>query len=202
MIRHILYAFCSWSDKTALGEGIRNSVWLFPAVEIFHLLGLGDSRRHHAPVEHAPLGVPILREEPLPNLARDLWKMMVGALAVMLVSGYALFSSEALKDFFNWGFRLKMASLFLAIIFTFTIQRKIILADDGSVSPLLRKLTAIVSLLLWLTVGLGGRSIGHHRLPHSRRVTHISGSVLGGRRIAAMCLAFCQGIPSAFAESL
>jgi hypothetical protein len=161
MIRHIVFSFCSWSDKTPLGEAIRNSVWLFPTVEIFHLLGLGLLGGIVLVWNMRLLGVPILREESLPDLARDLWKMMIGALAVMLVSGYALFSSEALKDFFNWGFRLKMAALFLAIVFTFTIHRKITLADEGSVSPWLQKLTAIVSLLLWITVGLGGRSIGY-----------------------------------------
>lgn len=161
MIGHILYAFCAWSDKTFIGEGIRNSVWLFPTVEIFHLLGLGILGGIILLWNMRLLGVPILREEPLPNLVRDLWRMMIGSLSVMIISGYSLFSSEALKDFFNWGFRLKMASLFLAIIFTFTIYRKVTLADEGSISPLWRRLTAIVSLLLWLTVGLGGRSIGY-----------------------------------------
>lgn len=161
MIRHILYAFCSWSDKTALGEAIRNSVWLFPAVEIFHLLGLGILGGIVLLWNMRLLGVPILRDEALRDLAQDLWKPMIGALSVMLISGYALFSSEAMKDFFNWGFRVKMASLLLAIIFTFTIHRKITLADEGSVSPVWQKLTAVVSLLLWLTVGLGGRSIGY-----------------------------------------
>jgi hypothetical protein len=79
----------------------------------------------------------------------------------MIVTGYSLFTSEALKDFFNWGFRVKMTSLLLALIFTFTVHRKVTLADEGSISPLWRKVTAIVSLVLWLTVGLGGRSIGY-----------------------------------------
>jgi hypothetical protein len=160
-IRSILFSFCNWSDTTIVGDGIRNSVWLFPAVEIFHLLGLGVLGGIVLLLNFRLLGVPFFREEPLPALARDVWPLEVGSLVVMLASGYALFSSEALKDFFNWGFRLKMGSLLLAILFTFTIHRKVTLAEEGSISPLWRWTTAIVSLVLWLTVGLGGRSIGY-----------------------------------------
>jgi hypothetical protein len=161
MIRHFFYSFCSWSDHTFIAENIRNSVWLFPAVEIFHLLGLGILGGIVLLWNMRLLGVPILREESLPNLVRALWPLMIGSLIVTIISGYALFSSEAMKDFFNWGFRLKMSALLLAIIFTFTIHRRIASAGDGVISPLGRKSAAVLSLLLWLTVGLGGRSIGY-----------------------------------------
>jgi hypothetical protein len=161
MIRHFFYSFCTWSDHTALAESIRHSVWLFPAVEIFHLLGLGILGGIILLWNFRLLGVPILQEESLPDLVRSLWPLMMGSLIVMLISGYALFSSEAMKDFFNWGFRLKMGALLLAMIFTFTIHRRIASSNEGVVSPLGRKSAAIMSLLLWLTVGLGGRSIGY-----------------------------------------
>jgi putative flippase GtrA len=79
----------------------------------------------------------------------------------MLVSGFLLFSTEAVKMYGNWGFQFKMTSLLLAIIFTFTIHRRITLSDEGSIRPVWRKLAAVVSLLLWAGVGLGGRSIGY-----------------------------------------
>jgi hypothetical protein len=54
-----------------------------------------------------------------------------------------------------------MFFLFLALIFTFTIHRKVATSEEGRISPALRKVAAIVSLLLWAGVGLGGRSIGY-----------------------------------------
>src|SRR5260370_7150892 len=36
-----LLPFFQWCYSTAIGEGIRNSTWLFPVIEAFHLLGLG-----------------------------------------------------------------------------------------------------------------------------------------------------------------
>jgi hypothetical protein len=61
----------------------------------------------------------------------------------------------------NAGFRFKMFFLLLALIFTFTIHRKVATSEEGRISPALRKVAAIVSLLLWAGVGLGGRSIGY-----------------------------------------
>ena len=107
------------------------------------------------------LGVPFFVEEQLSVLARSTWKPLLASIVVVLASGYALFSSEAMKDFFNWGFRVKMGSLLLALIFTFTIHRRIALSGDETRSPLWSKVAAVVSLLLWLCVGLGGRSIGY-----------------------------------------
>jgi hypothetical protein len=47
----------------------------------------------------------------------------------------------------------------LAVLFTLTVQRKVIGAQHAGAG--LRCSTAIVSLLLWLGVGLGGRAIGY-----------------------------------------
>ena len=53
-----------------------------------------------------------------------------------------------------------MASLFLAIVFTFTVQRKAVMADENRLAPLWSKVVAVVSVLLWSGVGIGGRWIG------------------------------------------
>jgi len=32
--------FCRWLEQTSVGAGIRESLWLFPAIETLHLLGM------------------------------------------------------------------------------------------------------------------------------------------------------------------
>jgi hypothetical protein len=155
---HVL-AFCRWCNGSFFGRGIRDSVWLFPFVEIFHLLALGL------------LGACILilnlrlldwafRDEPAAQLARDVRPFLLGSLGVMLASGFLLFSTEAVKMYGNWAFQLKMSALVLAIVFTFTIHRHVMLSETN-LPRTWRTLTASVSLLLWLGVGLGGRAIGY-----------------------------------------
>ena len=65
--------------------------------------------------------------------------------------------------YFNLAFRLKMAFLIPAILFTFTLYRKATFSEGTSISPLRLKLVALLSLLLWSSVALGGRAIGYTR---------------------------------------
>ncbi len=93
------------------------------------------------------------------ELARELQPWMLGSVVVMLLSGFLLFSTEAVKMYGNWAFQLKMLFLALALLFTLTIYRQVIDAQRAPAG--LRALTALISLLLWLGVGLGGRAIGY-----------------------------------------
>jgi hypothetical protein len=53
-----------------------------------------------------------------------------------------------------------MTFLPFAIAFTFTIRRKVTMADEQKIRPVWSKLVAIVSVALWSGVGIGGRWIG------------------------------------------
>lgn len=79
----------------------------------------------------------------------------------MLLSGFLLFSTEAVKMYGNWAFRWKMIFLLSAILFTFTIHRKVVMSDESRVGRASRVLVALISLALWAGVGLGGRAIGY-----------------------------------------
>ena len=81
------------------------------------------------------------------------------SLVVILSSGVLLFLSEAMKCYASKPFQVKMMFLFAALIFHFTIHRKVTKTDrdPGLFSGLF---VGVVSLFLWLGVGLGGRAIG------------------------------------------
>ncbi len=78
----------------------------------------------------------------------------------MLVTGLALFVSEAIKCYYSTPFWVKMTSLALAILFTFTIKRRVTLTENGTTRAATLRLVALVSLALWFGVGAGGRWIG------------------------------------------
>ncbi len=156
----LLMAFCQWCDNSFFGHGVRNSVWLFPFVEIFHLLALGVLGGTILTVNLRLLGIRF-RDEPVAELAREVQPWMIGSLAVMLVSGFFLFSSESVKMYGNAAFRAKMVSLILAILFTCTLYRKVTRSGEAEMSPVWHKVAALVSLVLWAGVGLAGRAIGY-----------------------------------------
>jgi hypothetical protein len=98
------------------------------------------------------------RTDSVSALARDLRPWIVGSIVVMVISGFLLFSTEAVKMYGNWAFQLKMTFLLLSILFTFTIHRQVTSRDDATAAA--RWTAAIVSTVLWTTVGLGGRALG------------------------------------------
>jgi hypothetical protein len=158
----LLKAFCAWCDNSFFGSAVRNSRWLFPFVEIFHLLALGVLGGTILLVNLRAFGLRF-RSDPIRELAKELQPWMIGSLAVMLASGFLLFSSEALRMYFNLAFRLKMTFLILAILFTFTLYRRATFSDETRVSQLRLKLVALLSIVLWSGVALGGRAIGYTR---------------------------------------
>lgn len=155
----MLFQIFQWIENTGLGEAIRESKWLFPVIESVHLLGL-------AVIGGAVLVVDLrlagfgLRRQPLRQMATDVQPWLIGSLLVMLISGILLFTSEATKCYYHEAFWIKMASLLLAILFTFTIRRSVTQADPERIGPLRSRLVAVVSVALWSGVGIGGRWIG------------------------------------------
>lgn len=160
-LKTLILSFCKWCNSSPWGHGIRDSVWLFPFVEIFHLLALGVLGGTILILNLRLLGFRF-QSEPVSELAEDVRPWMLGSLAVMLVSGFLLFCTEAVKMYGSPAFRFKMIFLVLALVFTFTIHRKLVTSDDARFSRLSRALVAVVSLILWACVGLGGRAIGYY----------------------------------------
>jgi len=154
-----LLPFFEWCEATFLGNAIRDSLWLFPVIESVHLLALSVLGGALILVDLRLLGLG-LRDQPLRQLARDAQPWLVGALLVMIGTGVALFLSESIKCYYSTAFRVKMATLPMAILFTFTLRRKVALAADTRVGPRWQKLVALVSLTLWFGVAAAGRWIG------------------------------------------
>jgi putative flippase GtrA len=155
----MLFPFFQWCEASSVGDAIRQSLWAFAVIESIHLLGLAAIGGAVLVVDLRMLGLG-LRQQPIAEVARSAHPWFVGSLAVMLVTGVALFLSEAVKCYYSTPFWVKISSLTLAIIFSFTIRRTITLADESRIRPIWYKVVALVSLALWFGVGAGGRWIG------------------------------------------
>jgi hypothetical protein len=146
-------------EASALAEAIRSSLWLFPVIEAFHLVGLAVIGGAILVVDFRLLGLG-LRGQPVSRLAHDVQPWVLGSIAVMIASGVPLFVSEATKCYYSFAFWTKMTALILVIVFTFTIRRSVTTAAEGRFAPALNRAVAITSIALWSAVGWGGRWIG------------------------------------------
>jgi hypothetical protein len=154
-----LLELCGWIQFSEPLVAMRSSPWLFPVIATVHLMGLAAIGGAVLVVDLRLLGLGLQRQ-PVAQLARDAEPWLLGSLMVTVATGIPLFMCFATKYYYLVFFWVKMAALFLVVLFTFSIRRRIVMADDGHVSPGMNKVVALVSLSLWTTVALGGRWIG------------------------------------------
>lgn len=148
-----------WLENTGIGSAIRSSSWLFPIVEALHLVGLAFMGGAVLVVDLRLLGLG-LSEQPIARVARSAQPWMTGSIVLMLITGFLLFLSEAVKCYNSFAFWVKMTSLVLAILFAYTIRRRVATADPGRVEAGWSMAVGATSILLWFGVAWGGRWIG------------------------------------------
>ena len=150
--------FFEWCEATAFGQLIRDSVWLFPAIESAHLLALCLLGGSLLVVDLRMLGTG-LRRQSVAELARAARPWLVASLLGMAATGIPLFMSEAVKCYHNPAFWIKITTLPVALLYTFAIRERV--AQRATASPTWSvRVAAIGSLALWFTVAAAGRWIG------------------------------------------
>ncbi len=137
----------------AIADVLNSSEWLFPIAECFHIAAFAWSIGLIAAVDYRLLGFGIQHSKPS-EVLRDTAPWTLLGLAVVLLSGPLLFLSDARMYLHNPSFVFKMYALAAAILFNYTIHRHV--AKSDSSSQAVRVVTAIVSLLLWVSVVFGG----------------------------------------------
>ena len=151
-----LYPLFRWLDALSISSGIRESVYLFPAIEVVHLFGLVMLLGTVAVVDLRLLGFG-MRHQTAPRVAEGVTPWTQIGMGIMLATGVLLFVSEALKCYQNPAFWCKMGFLLAAVVFHFTVYRRVTSSDNVGLG--LSVLTGSVSLILWFGVGLAGRAI-------------------------------------------
>jgi putative copper export protein len=129
------------------------SVWAFAVVEMFHLLALAMLGGTVLILNLRLLGLRLQRR-PVQEVARELSPYALASLAVLIFSGALLLIDGPLRYYGNAAFRIKMLLLALAVIFSLTLHRRVIRSERNA------RIAAVISLTLWLSVGLAGRAIG------------------------------------------
>src|SRR5882672_11305433 len=123
-----ILTFCQWLERTSVSSGVRESLWLFPAIETVHLFGIILLVGSTVAFDLRLLGW-AWREQAVSKLASRLLPWAWIAFAVQVVTGSLLFASEATKCYGNPAFRIKMLLLLLAgvnaLVFHVTAYRKV-----------------------------------------------------------------------------
>lgn len=131
---------------------LNSSALIFPALEVFHIVGFAICVGAIGMVDLRLLGVGMNRQK-VPEVARDMAPWTLVGLAFVLLSGPLMFSSDPDMYYLNPAFQVKMVCFALALLFNYTIHRKVALRESSAITG---KLVGTVSLLLWSSVIFGG----------------------------------------------
>ncbi|HTM15068.1 MAG TPA: DUF6644 family protein [Bryobacteraceae bacterium] len=131
---------------------LNNNEWSFPLLEIIHIASFAVSVGTIAVVDLRLLGLGMRRQSSA-QLLKDTAPWTLIALAIVLMSGPMIFSSDPNLYLNNPGFRFKMDVLLVAIVYNYTVHRRV---AQSNPSPVLGAWVGGVSLALWVSVVFGG----------------------------------------------
>jgi hypothetical protein len=151
-------------ENSGVAVMVRDSVWLYPAVETVHIIGFVVVVGAAAMFDLRLLGAS--RGLPISDTARHLLKWSLLGLLVVVPSGLLLFMTNATAFSVNPAFRLKLVLLAAAGVNAYVFHRwpfKTVTEWNRDVpAPTAAKISAIISLVLWTSVISCGRFIAYY----------------------------------------
>ena len=150
-----LYHTAQNIEASALGQTIRESTWLFPAIESTHLLALALLGGSVLILSLSVLGVGL--RTPPAEIYKSAHRYMNGAVVMLLITGILLGISEPVKLYGREAFWVKMISLMVALLITYSAFNPLV--KRGASGAGMRSVTAL-TMAAWLMVAMAGRWIG------------------------------------------
>lgn len=152
-----------WIEQSPLAVAMRQDLWLYPSVEILHILGFVTLVGSIAMLDLRLLG--LSRELQVRQLARHLLPWTWGALLVIVPTGSLMFMAHAAEFVDNTAFVLKLTLIFAAALnaaaFHLGPFRSVADWDVRVPVPLRAKVHAALSLLTWAGVIACGRLLAY-----------------------------------------
>jgi hypothetical protein len=152
-----------WLENTALSVTIRQSLWLYPGLEIIHITGITLLAGAAFMFDLRLLG--FSNSLPVTGLASHLLPWSRRGLALVIPSGVLLFITNALALSTDPTFWVKMVLLFLAGInvafFHKVTFRSPDAWNDKATTPTAARLAALASIVLWITIIACGRLLAY-----------------------------------------
>jgi hypothetical protein len=156
-------AWLVWLEQTALAAAMRNSVWLYPIVEIVHIVGIVLLAGSAFMFDLRLLG--LSRHVRVTDMAKHLLPRARLGLVIVAPSGLLMFIAHAT----DWGtspvFRVKLTLIAVAVLNTLVFHgrtaRSIERWDQHRAAPAAGKAAAVLSLVLWTAAIAAGRLLAY-----------------------------------------
>jgi hypothetical protein len=150
-------------DGGALGQMMRSGRWLYPMVEIVHIVGFVLLVGSVLMFDLRLLGMN--RQLPLTLMARHLLRWSMASLLLVVPAGLLMFSAHPQDFIANRVFLLKMTLIMTAglnaAVFHAGVWQGVAGWDSGQAAPVSARVHAVLSMALWLSVIACGRLLAY-----------------------------------------
>jgi hypothetical protein len=150
-------------ESTALGLAMRQSMWLYPVVEIVHLVGIALLVGSIAVFDLRLIG--FSRGLSVRRLAAHLLPWTLASFLLILPSGFMMFAAHASDFIASNVFALKMCLILAAgtnaALFHAGAMRGAVNWDVDAMPPPAARAAGALSLLLWVSVIACGRLLAY-----------------------------------------
>jgi hypothetical protein len=150
-------------EGSGFAAAIRQSLWIYPAANVGHIVALVFFAGALAVMDMRLLGG-MAATAPGPLIARAR-SFAIAALAGMAMTGFTLFSAEASHVALNPVFQLKLALIGAGLVnvalYEFGAKAAVAGLAPGAVMPSRARMAGAVSIMVWVAVAACGRSIAY-----------------------------------------
>ncbi|WP_434563457.1 hypothetical protein J3P95_12255 [Pseudomonas sp. Z5-35] len=155
-----------WMDQlgdSSLALAMRSELWLYPLVEVVHIIGFSLLVGAVVMFDLRLLG--LSKDIAVSALARHLLTWAVAALVLIVPAGLMMFSAHPHDFAGNSVFLLKLcliaAAGINALLFHIGAYRSVEQWNTGRTTPSLAKAQALLSIVLWIAVIFCGRLLAY-----------------------------------------
>ncbi len=152
-----------WLETTPIAGAMRHWLWLYPIVEIVHIVGFVILVGAAVMFDLRLLG--LSRRLPVSAMARHHLPWARAALLLVVPSGLMMFVAHATEFAANPAFQLKLILLAAAglnaLLFHRGTFRTVAGWDGDAAIPLTARAAAVASLVLWVGVIAAGRLLAY-----------------------------------------
>jgi hypothetical protein len=160
-------SLCQWLNQTPLSTAIRESIWVYPILNVLHCAGILLVAGTIVVVDLRLLGLGP-RRLPVSSVVGQVVPCTLYGFGFMAVTGSLLAFSEPLRLYRSLFFPWKLAFLALAglnaLLFHLGVYRGVGAWDLKSATPARARLAGIVSIVCWIGVIAAGRAVGYESL--------------------------------------
>lgn len=152
-------SFFEWAETSLLGSIGKTYGGVYAMGQSLHLLSLALLGGTVLLTDLRLMNI-VLRDVPSEQVLESAHKWFRVALVVIIITGVFMASAVATRMYYNPFYWAKMSALAAGIVFVFAIKRPLLRRPHADINPIVLKVMALASMVIWFSVAATGRWIG------------------------------------------